>query len=197
MHDISKLIICGTLISLLQNVRTSPTIQINDGQIIGQKISLSGHEVNQYLGVPYAQPPIGPLRFKKPLPFQNYTPAFQANTNPPACPQYATLPSFPWYVSSNHKSEDCLYLNIWTPADASPTNKKAVLYWIHGGGFRLGSIRAKPYSGTALSAMGDIIVVTVNYRLGAFGFLTSGTEDAPPNVGKINFILSTFSCLYY
>ncbi|KAG8195660.1 hypothetical protein JTE90_003805 [Oedothorax gibbosus] len=89
---------------------------------------------------------------------------------------------FPSYDCGT-KSEDCLYLNIWTPDTANSGNMKAVIYWIHGGGFRFGGIQEPRYFGAALAALGEVVVVTVNYHLGSFGFLTSGTDDAPGNVG--------------
>ncbi|GBM77079.1 Acetylcholinesterase-1 [Araneus ventricosus] len=171
------------MISLaVQYLSCEPVIQIGKSKLIGQSVRLKEREVNQFLSVPYAQPPIGQLRFKKPEPILNYPKELHAFNLPPACHQYTESP-FPWYANSTHKSEDCLYLNIWTPSDASPANRKAVLYWIFGGGFRYGSIRLPVYSGTPLAALGDIIVVTVNYRVGPFGFLTSSTHDAPGNVG--------------
>ncbi|GBM77076.1 Acetylcholinesterase-1 [Araneus ventricosus] len=155
---------------------------MSNSKIIGQNVRLKEREVNQFLSVPYAQPPIGKLRFKKPEPIQNYPKEIYAFNLPPACHQYSGN-TFSWFINSTYKSEDCLYLNIWTPSDASPANRKAVLYWIHGGGFKYGSIQLPLYSGIPLAALGDIIVVTVNYRVGPFGFLTSGTRDAPGNVG--------------
>ncbi|KAG8196825.1 hypothetical protein JTE90_027539 [Oedothorax gibbosus] len=181
------LITCGTILCLLQQVITSPSVKINGHQIIGKEVSLEGRYVNEYLGIPYAEPPVGPLRFQKPQTFQNYPPVFEATTNPPACPQFIKQPPR-FAINITDTSEDCLYLNIWTPSDAGPANKKAVLFWIHGGGFRIESIRKELYTGTALVSQGDIIVVTVNYRLGLFGFLTTGTEDAPANRGLYDIL---------
>ncbi|KAG8196829.1 hypothetical protein JTE90_027543 [Oedothorax gibbosus] len=181
------LLICRTILCLSQPVITSPSVEINSHQIIGQQASLEGTYVNEYLGIPYAEPPIGPLRFQKPQTLQNYPPVFEATTIPPACPQFIKQPNF-FAVNITDTSEDCLYLNIWTPSDADPANKKAVMFWIHGGGFRLQSIRTWVHTGTALASQGDVIVVTVNYRLGLFGFLTTGTEDAPANRGLYDIL---------
>ncbi|GBM77064.1 Acetylcholinesterase-1 [Araneus ventricosus] len=160
-----------------------PVVQMGTTQIIGETYVFEGRQVNQYLSIPYAEPPIGQLRFQKTVPLERYPDVINAIDVPPACMQYTEYP-FPWYINSTHKSEDCLYLNIWTPADASPQNRKAVMFWVHGGGYRYGSIRDKLYSGIALAALGDIIVVTVNFRVGVFAFLTSYTDDAPGNGGK-------------
>ncbi|KAG8196827.1 hypothetical protein JTE90_027541 [Oedothorax gibbosus] len=181
------LINCGTILCLSQQVTTSPSVEINGHQIIGQQVSLEGTYVNEYLGIPYVEPPVGPLRFQKPQTFQNYPPVFEATTNPPACPQFIKQPNH-FAVNITETSEDCLYLNIWTPVETGPANKKAVLFWIHGGGFRFQSIRTEDNTATALASQGDMIVVTVNYRLGLFGFLTTETEDAPANRGLYDIL---------
>ncbi|KAG8196826.1 hypothetical protein JTE90_027540 [Oedothorax gibbosus] len=181
------LIICETILCLSQQITVPPAVKINGHQIVGQQVTLEGTYVNEYLGIPYAEPPVGPLRFQKPQTFQNYPPVFEATANPPACPQFIKQPNL-FAVDVSQTSEDCLYLNIWTPSDAGRANKKAVLFWIHGGGFRLESIRKEVYTGTALASQGDIIVITANYRLGVFGFLTTGTEDAPANRGLYDIL---------
>ncbi|GFW04178.1 acetylcholinesterase-1 [Trichonephila clavipes] len=171
------------MLTLAHDVNCEPVVKIGGSQIFGKTVDFQNFKVNQYLGIPYAQPPVGELRFMPTVPIDEHPRTLNAFYEPPACPQYTENP-FPWYVNSSEKNEDCLYLNIWTPSGASPKNRKAVMYWIHGGGYRYGSMRSKLYNGTALTALGDIIVVTVNYRLGPFGFLISGTEDAPGNAGK-------------
>ncbi|GFR32995.1 acetylcholinesterase-1 [Trichonephila clavata] len=147
-----------TILAIIQTINSQPVAQIGNSQ-------------NR------------DLRFKKPAPLQSLPSVYQAVNTPAACWQSSDYP-FPWYDSSPGKNEDCLYLNIWTPDGANPQNKKAVIFFIHGGGFRYGSIRQMIYNGAPLAALGDVVVVTVNYRLGSFGFLTTGTEDAPGNVGK-------------
>ncbi|KFM73380.1 Cholinesterase, partial [Stegodyphus mimosarum] len=180
-------IICGNLLSILC-FGTSiccmpvPVIITKLGVIIGTNIDINGISINQYLGIPYAKPPIDKLRFKKPEKIEGWIAPLSATKQPPACIQYTPGP-FPSYDDKPGKSEDCLYLNIWTPSNASNKNTKAVFYWIYGGGFSLGSIRKELYSGEVMSAIGDVIVVTVNYRLGPFGFLFSDSSDAPGNVG--------------
>ncbi|KAF8770251.1 Acetylcholinesterase-1 like protein [Argiope bruennichi] len=159
-----------------------PVVNLKKSQIFGRTIEFDGYRVNEYLGIRYAQPPVGSLRFQRTKKLRFVPSQFKALNIPPACLQYSESP-YPWYVNGLYKSEDCLFLNIWTPVDASPSNQKAVLFWIHGGGFRFGSIQDQLYNGVPLAGIGDIIVVTVNYRLGAFGFLTTGTKEAPGNAG--------------
>ena len=78
-------------------------------------------------------------------------------------------------------SEDCLYLNVFVPRDKEKDSKKAVMVWIHGGGFAIGS--SKDYNGTALSTLNDIIVVSINYRVGVFGFLNIPGTEVKGNYG--------------
>lgn len=119
-----------------------------------------------FAGVPYAQPPVGTLRFKAPQPLPAFAEPFEAFRFGAAAPQVATggmTDSAP--VRS---SEDCLTLNISTPAcdDAG----RAVLVWIHGGGYRTGQSSIPWYAGGRFASQGDIVVVSINYRLGALGF---------------------------
>lgn len=172
-------------------------IQTSCGPIKGSPLSVNGRGVYQYLGIPYAVPPVGDLRFRKPKPIQQWSQTLIANRMPPACIQYASY-NFPWRDTQSNKSEDCLYLNIWVPDIKSKKCYKPkipVMFWIYGGGFAYGSIRMPVYDGRALAAEGGVIVVTVNYRLGAFGFFTTNTDDAPLNVGK--FIQLTPILFFY
>ena len=140
--------------------------------------SLSGVGFEGYAvfkGVPYAAPPVGALRWKKPqppIPWQGVRPAL---TFPPACPQ-SRSPAGSFYhkefyaeSGSQMQSEDCLYLNIWTPAD-SAKEKLPVMMWIHGGAFSHGSGSELEFDGETFSKNG-VILVTINYRCNALGFL--------------------------
>ncbi|CAL1291592.1 unnamed protein product [Larinioides sclopetarius] len=183
MNVLLFLIFCqGIILSVTRGASSCAVVQMGNSQIIGEPIMYGENIVNQYLGIPYAKPPLGDLRFKPTVPLDDFPETYEALYPPPACRQYTEVP-FPWYFNDTCMSEDCLYLNIWTPADASPQNLKPVLYFIFGGQFGLGSTKPSFYSGVALSGEGDVIVVTVNYRLGPFGFLYTGTDDAPGNAG--------------
>jgi para-nitrobenzyl esterase len=116
-----------------------------------------------YLGIPYAKPPVGNLRGKPPE-----APVAWSGTR--ACTQYgATCPQPPGPVSFGNESEDCLYLNVWTPAK-TPTEKLPVMVWIYGGAFTTGSGSDPRFNGVNLTKQG-VIVVTINYRVGMFGFM--------------------------
>ncbi|HEX8469536.1 MAG TPA: carboxylesterase family protein [Brevundimonas sp.] len=122
----------------------------------------------RYLGVPYARPPVGDLRWRDPQPVGTWTDVRDASRFAPACPQ--TGVSMPGEPPSS-TSEDCLYLNLWTPADAGPNSQPhPVIVWIPGGGLTNGSTSIPLYDGAALARRG-VIVVTVAYRLGVLGFL--------------------------
>ncbi|CAL1292760.1 unnamed protein product [Larinioides sclopetarius] len=165
-----------------------PEVNTPLGKIEGVTSQIEGLPVKAFLGIPYAKPPVGSLRFLKPNPVEPWDNIFQANKQPPACMQYTEGP-FPWYDDMPGydtfygTSEDCLYLNIYTPYFANKRSKLAVLFWIHGGGFTLGSNVIDMYDGRTLSQRENVIVVTIQYRLGLFGFLSSNTSDAPGNMG--------------
>ncbi|XP_076330567.1 acetylcholinesterase-1-like isoform X2 [Tachypleus tridentatus] len=138
-------------------------------------------EVHTFLGIPYATAPIGKLRFKKAKPVTSWLGIFAAKKKAPQCVQdVKVFPGVQWISRQEEISEDCLYLNIWVPN--TPT-LKSVLVWIHGGAFNTGSSTNDIYDGTALAAFGDVIIVSINYRLGVLGFFNAGTEDAPGNMG--------------
>ncbi|CAG2117010.1 unnamed protein product, partial [Medioppia subpectinata] len=155
------------------------SVRINNGLIDGRRESYEGRDLDVYLGVPYAQPPVGPLRFKKPAPIvDRSTEPLNAQHWPPAC-YHMKLHND--YFNPN-MSEDCLYLNIWLPTanPSAPDTLRPVMFWIHGGGLTFGSSVEKFYSGHVLSALGDVVVVTINYRLNIFGQLYTGAEGTAP-----------------
>lgn len=117
----------------------------------------------EFRGIPYAEQPIGAARFKAPQPLLPDGPQ-QANRFGDACPQEEVS-----LFGISQMSEDCLYLNIWTPD--CDNKKRPVMVWIHGGGYQTGSGAQLIYRGGHLAVHGDLVVVTLNYRLGAFGFL--------------------------
>ncbi|MEJ7559193.1 MAG: carboxylesterase family protein [Pedobacter sp.] len=123
--------------------------------------------VVSYKGVPFAKPPVGDLRWKEPQAPLNWKGVRQADHFGPQAMQRAIYSDM--MFRSAGKSEDCLYLNIWTPAK-SPTEKLPVLVYFYGGGFSAGDGSEYRYDGEALAKKG-IITITVNYRLGIFGFM--------------------------
>ncbi|HEV2650693.1 MAG TPA: carboxylesterase family protein [Rhizomicrobium sp.] len=137
-----------------------------------------------FLGVPYAEPPIGDLRWRVPSAKKPWKEVRSATATAPFCPQY-DIDNVGLYREVP-MSEDCLYLNVWTPAlDGKP---RPVLFYIHGGGFEAGSGALSPYSGQYLAAGHDAVVVTINYRLSIFGlppFEPYG-DDEPTNLALLD-----------
>jgi para-nitrobenzyl esterase len=142
-------------------------IQVDGGSISGKTEGKDG-DVQVYKGIPYAAPPVGDLRWKPPQPVLPWEEIREASRFSPTCPQ----PTRAGTVSgsqSQKQSEDCLYLNIWTGVSNSD-EKRPVMVWIHGGAFLRGSSSSTQYDGTALAGKG-VVLVSINYRLGALGFL--------------------------
>ena len=139
---------------------TVPILRIEDGAVRGAAVS----GVDQFLGLPYAAPPTGNLRWRPPRPPAGWRGVRDATQFAPSCPQPTQRNPF---LPSGALSEDCLYLNVYTPTLRS-TADRPVLVWIHGGGFTEDG--ARNYDGSKLAAAGAV-VVTINYRLGALGFL--------------------------
>jgi para-nitrobenzyl esterase len=121
-------------------------------------------EVAQFRGIPYAAPPVGPLRWRRPHPPLAHAGTLDATQFGPACKQS---------LSGDAGSEDCLTLNIFAPASAAAGSNRPVMVWIHGGGFISGT--GRNFDGTALVQHGNLLVVTINYRLGYLGFLAHPT----------------------
>jgi para-nitrobenzyl esterase len=122
--------------------------------------------VRSFLGVPFAAPPVGDLRWREPQPVAPWTGVRKADAFGPRCVQGRIFDDM---VFRDEPSEDCLYLNVWTPA-RSAAEKLPVMVWIHGGGFQAGSASEPRQDGGRLAGKG-VVVVGVNYRLGVFGFL--------------------------
>jgi para-nitrobenzyl esterase len=122
--------------------------------------------ISMFLGIPYARPPVGDLRFAPPKEPERWTNIFPAVSYGPVAPQHLdeTEPA-----SSFWQSEDCLSLNVWTPA--ADSKRRPVIFYIHGGGFLLGGTADPSYNGEEFARRGDVVFVSANYRLGVFGFL--------------------------
>ncbi|KAI4788079.1 hypothetical protein KUCAC02_036083 [Chaenocephalus aceratus] len=171
----------------------APEVHTKLGSLRGQTLSVKGQEsgVHAYLGIPFAKPPVGPaLRLAAPRPAEGWEGVRDATKQPPMCVQYKKFALDVLeklgglVVDLPDISEDCLYLNIYTPADRTPDAKLPVMVWIHGGGFVMGS--ASTFDGSALAAYQDMVVVLIQYRLGLLGFLSTGDEHMSGNFGMLD-----------
>lgn len=140
---------------------------------------LQGREgpVRSFLGIPYAAPPIGELRWRPPVPAPSWAGVRDATAFGPDSFQEHDI-----QLRGPGLSEDCLYLNVWTPA-STPAAGAPVMVWIHGNGYTRGSGSHRTYDGSALAARG-VVVVTVNYRLGLAGFLAHPQLSAESDRGS-------------
>jgi len=135
------------------------TVALPAGTLRGAEVD----GVRSFLGVPYAQPPVGALRWRAPRALGPWSGVRDALRFGPECMQGARA------ASGVSMSEDCLYLNVWVPARRS-RRQLPVMVWVHGGAFKVGTASQPVYEGASLARAG-LIVVTLNYRLGKFGFL--------------------------
>jgi len=162
-------------------------IKIEQGLLSGT--TGNSADVRVYRGIPYAAPPVGDLRWKAPQPAAPWKGVRQATEMPQACWQTPYPPAAAIYQAKLPPlSEDCLYLNIWTPAK-SAKDRLPVMVWIHGGGFTRGYGGSQAYDGETLARKGAVIV-TINYRLGIFGFFVHPALSAEsPHHASGNYTL--------
>jgi para-nitrobenzyl esterase len=172
MNCAGRILIAGLWAASLFGQAAAP-VTIASGRITGKDL---GDEL-AWLGIPYAAPPVGDLRWKPPQPPARWTDVRATEQYGYSCMQ----PQLPAAAVLPPQSEDCLTLNVWAPKRAQ---KAAVMFWIHGGAFVEGSGAAAVYAGTELARQG-VVVVTINYRLGDFGLFAhpelskeSGKEPA-------------------
>uniref|UniRef100_A0ACB8EFZ5 Uncharacterized protein n=1 Tax=Sphaerodactylus townsendi TaxID=933632 RepID=A0ACB8EFZ5_9SAUR len=156
------------------------------GPVQGKHLPAGSRSVTAYLGIPYAEPPVRKLRFQKPVPHKPWSHILEATNFGNSCPQIllsGTPDAEIWSVNTP-RSEDCLFLNVWVP-HPRPSTPAAVLVWIYGGAFIVGTTSLAIYDGAFLAATENVIVVSMNYRLGALGFL-SLPPAAPGNMGLLD-----------
>ncbi|MFT5098124.1 MAG: para-nitrobenzyl esterase [Flavobacterium sp.] len=160
-------------------VNTSTARTISTGPIVG----FSDQQVDAWLGMPYAQAPIGALRWRAPLPADKWSETFKALSFGSACPQ------------SDKGSEDCLFINVWSPEGSKSL---PVMFWIHGGGNSMGEAATSIYDGARLARENNVVLVSINYRLGPLGWFRhpalqtkeSTKADNSGNYGTLDIILA-------
>ncbi|CAD7085838.1 unnamed protein product [Hermetia illucens] len=158
---------------------SDPIVTTSLGKIRGTCLkSSTGKAFYAFRGIRYAKPPINELRFKAPQPADKWNGIFDATKDGPRCPQPT--------ANLSDISEDCLRINVYThnlPSEGSGNVRKPVIVYLHSGGFYVGSGQSWNFAGPLYFMDRDIVFVTLNYRLGILGFLSTGTAEAPGNAG--------------
>lgn len=156
-------------------------VEISSGKIQGY----FNRGVIKFKGIPYVEPPVGKLRFKPPVPVEPWNDIRDATKYSPVCPQPKSALEEMAADPFPQSEKDSLTLNVWTQKLDDKT--RPVMFFIHGGAFRTGSGRA--LDGSRIVLRGDVVVVSINYRLGPFGFLyIPDVSDATPNVGLLDMV---------
>ncbi|XP_071499740.1 cholinesterase-like [Diadema antillarum] len=162
----------------------NPRVTVKEGTLVGKTVTFSENkfinktrDVDVFLGVPYAAPP---ERFAPPTNMTSWEGERNATEFEAVCQQGV----FDFFPPVEKMSEDCLYLNVFAPNPKM--NGSAVMVFIHGGSFSMGTAMTAEYSGVPLVSVGDVIIVTINYRLNIFSFFTTADEEAPGNVGMLD-----------
>ena len=173
--------------------QTQEIVEIAQGRLKG----FSKDAILRFNGIPYAQPPVGALRWREAQPPQSWSGIRDGARFAGIAPQIKSAAEALIGGTPGEQSEDCLYLNIWTPSlEGAP---RPVMVWIHGGAFVTGAGTLGTYNGKRLAALGDVVVVTINYRLGAFGFLNladatdgklpgNGTEGLTDQIAALRWV---------
>nr|XP_055162650.1 cocaine esterase-like [Nyctereutes procyonoides]XP_055162651.1 cocaine esterase-like [Nyctereutes procyonoides]XP_055162652.1 cocaine esterase-like [Nyctereutes procyonoides]XP_055162653.1 cocaine esterase-like [Nyctereutes procyonoides] len=188
-------VVCGLLLPLVLGQgqdSASPIRTTHTGQVRGSLVHVQGTDVgvHTFLGIPFAKPPLGPLRFAPPEPPEPWSGVKDGTSHPAMCVQNITtanavaLKLLNMTLPLTSMSEDCLYLSIYTPAHASEGSNLPVLVWIHGGSLMIGM--ASMYDASALVAFEDLVVVIIQYRLGVLGFFSTGDKHATGNWGYLD-----------
>ncbi|XP_059362600.1 carboxylesterase 5A-like [Carassius carassius] len=172
---------------------SGPVVVLKHGSVRGQYMKVKGSEkvVEQYLGIPFAQPPVGPLRLAAPVPVQGWEGIRNATQHPNICLQNPDIlpivaKSMALDFTPTGVSEDCLYLNVYTPSQRSESDKLPVMVWIHGGALVNGG--ACTFDGSSLAAYENIVVVIIQYRLGILGYFSTGDKNSQGNWGFLDQI---------
>jgi len=180
-------LIAGTALAAAES---GAVVRLKSGSLQGDTLGAQGAV---FKGIPFAAPPVGPLRWREPMPVASWQGVRAATQYQSACAQ----PDMGWNSSLvATASEDCLYLNVWTPR-LDRAAHLPVMVWIHGGAFAGGSGTDPMFDGGALSAHG-VVLVTLNYRLGVLGFFSHPQLGAGVNAASGNFgLLDQIAALHW
>ena len=167
-------------VQLDENITFTEVINTTYGRLRGKIVELPNNQsVHQFLGIPFAKA----SRFEEPTAPDVWNSTLDSVSASKVCPQ----PARPGYLDQDGMSEDCLYLNVYVPQKGQAENALfPVMLWIHGGAFVRGT--GMTPGSDVLASEGEVVVVTINYRLGAFGFLATGEGDLRGNYGLLDQI---------
>uniref|UniRef100_A0A8C0VWV9 Carboxylic ester hydrolase n=1 Tax=Castor canadensis TaxID=51338 RepID=A0A8C0VWV9_CASCN len=190
-----RTVACGLLLFLLHvqgKNSAGPIRTTHTGQVRGSLVHVKGTDVgvHTFLGIPFAKPPLGPLRFAPPKPAAPWSGVRNGTSHPAMCLQTSdimntdALKQLKQTLPPVSMSEDCLYLNIYSPAYAHEGSNLPVMVWIHGGALVAGM--ASSYDGSILAATENVVVVAIQYRLGVLGFFSTGDQHASGNWGYLD-----------
>ncbi|CAN7940403.1 unnamed protein product, partial [Ixodes hexagonus] len=165
-----------------------PRVHTDSGVVAGERLTVRAKDVDAFYGIPYAAPPLGDLRFGKPIPVKPWQGVYLATSKPRPCVQLDIDIAGLTPVNYSGSREDCLYLNIWRQAKLCSAAEKCgkrypVVVYIHGGAFQWGDSSLFLYDGSNFAASSEVVFVSFNYRVGIFGFLSIGTPELPGNMG--------------
>jgi para-nitrobenzyl esterase len=176
----------GLLLGLSSTMRADPlVIKTKQGKVQGKTIN--DGKVRAWLGIPYAAPPTGDLRWKAPQPPAQWSALRDATRYGAHCAQNPVFEDM--IFQDEGPSEDCLFLNVYQPATATGEAKLPVMFWIHGGGYEGGASNEPRHNGDFLP-LKNVILITINYRLGVFGFLATAdlAKEANGAAGNYGFM---------
>lgn len=170
--------------------RDAPEVRTASGVVSGIHLHTAGTDVDAYLGIPFARPPTGELRFKKPLPVRPWNGTLLAERMHPGCVQTNFTVIDGVQLDMSRTDEDCLKLNVWVPkrncsGDSAPPCEQhlPVFVYLYGGFFTWGTSDFFLYDGLELAARANVIYASFNYRVGILGFLNASSPEAPGNMG--------------
>jgi para-nitrobenzyl esterase len=183
MQAVGAVVVVGLTLGLSTVVQADPlTVKTEQGKVHGRTIN--DGKVNAFLGLPYAAPPVGDMRWKAPAAPAKWTGERDASKYGAHCAQNQVFADM--IFQDGDGSEDCLFLNVYAPATATAKSKLPVMFWIHGGGFSGGASSEPRHNGDFLPLKG-VVLVTINYRLGVFGFLATADMAKEANGAAGNY----------
>ncbi|XP_030856036.1 cholinesterase 1 [Strongylocentrotus purpuratus] len=181
LRNIESVVLLVVIFEVCRGLGQDPMVTVGQGTLVGKTVTFQENkfiniskQIDLFLGVPFAEPP---RRFEPPRPKEPWSDIWNATSFESSCFQNVHPINAP-------PSEDCLYLNVYAP-NPTPTNA-AVMVWIHGGSFNDGSAMSYDYYGVPMAAVGDVIVVTINYRVNIFSRFSTGDEAARGNYGMLD-----------